>query len=289
MCKLNVYMIDKFVPGIDVKEVFNHHHHKAFENINDEIELTNYDDKYNYYQASAKRCDCSSVVGMLVDYKGKFDSYIEYLNSIDKGDIVALYNIKSLLQEPNYDSKLSSVLATRDRMFGKLEKYTTPIREAEAKLSELTVSAKPNIQDQIAIKKLSSEIVELRKALENNQDYKSQELLYNEFIKANELLISSRNYTLENKQDWWQKNIDGAINKAEHECHIKVNAEYNHLKNILKGVLKLTDEVKLFSFMQEDDCYEYNNLEEVKTVKIDELTMEDFLFLDVRQVITITR
>ena len=289
MCKLNVYMIDKFVPGIDVKEVFNHHHHKAFENINDEIELTNYDDKYNYYQASAKRCDCSSVVGMLVDYKGKFDSYIEYLNSIDKGDIVALYNIKSLLQEPNYDSKLSSVLATRDRMFEKLEKFTLPLKEAEAKLSELTVSAKPNIQDQIAIKKLSSEIVELRKALENNQDYKSQELLYNEFIKANELLISSRNYTLENKQDWWQKNIDGAINKAEHECHIKVNAEYNHLKNILKGVLKLTDEVKLFSFMQEDDCYEYNNLEEVKTVKIDELTMEDFLFLDVRQVITITR
>lgn len=289
MCKLNVYMIDKFVPGIDVKEVFNHHHHKAFENINDEIELTNYDDKYNYYQASAKRCDCSSVVGMLVDYKGKFDSYIEYLNSIDKGDIVALYNIKSLLQELNYDSKLSSVLATRDRMFEKLEKFTLPLKEAEAKLSELTVSAKPNIQDQIAIKKLSSEIIELRKALENNQDYKSQELLYNEFIKANELLISSRNYTLENKQDWWQKNIDGAINKAEHECHIKVNAEYNHLKNILKGVLKLTDEVKLFSFMQEDDCYEYNNLEEVKTVKIDELTMEDFLFLDVRQVITITR
>lgn len=289
MCKLNVYMIDKFVPGIDVKEIFNHHHHRGFENINNEIELKNYDDKYNYYEASAKRCDCGSVVGMLSDYSGKFGSYAEYLNSIDKENISKLYKIKDILEDSEYESKLNSVLSVRDEMFSKLDSYTKRLKELEARLSEITVTSKPNIQNHIAIKKLTREVNEIKKSLENNHDYKMLELSYNDFISRNELLIASRNYTLENKKDWWQENIDNKISRAEHECHIHVNAEFNHLKYILKDVLRITEEIKLFSFWQEDECHEYNNLQEIKSVKISDLNLEDLLFLNLKQVLTITR
>ena len=289
MCKLNVYMIDKYVPGIDVKEIFNHHHHRKFENINDEIELKGYDDNYNYYEASPTKCDCSSVVGLLSDYKDKFHTYVEHLISINKGDIAKLYQIKEMLKDEHYQDKLNNILATRDEMFAKLQSFTKHKQELEARISELTVTNRPNMQDQILIKKLTSELNDVKKQLENNHDYKMCEMAYNDYISRNELMILSRNFTLEHKKDWWQENIDSKINKVEHECHMHVNAEFNHIKTILRDVLKITNEVKLFSFWQEDDSHEYDNLEEVKTISIDNLELEDVIFLDLKQVITITK
>ncbi len=289
MCKLNVYMIDKFVPGIEVKEIFGHHHHKTFENINSEIELKDYDDKYNYYEASAGRCDCSSVVGLLSDYKDKFNTYMDYLKSIGKEDIAKLYEIKKVLQAPNYESDLEQTLTLRDRMFVRLETYTSKLKELELKKSELTITTKPNIQDQIEIKKLTSEIASEKERLNNDNEYKVIALAYEKFIESCQPLILSRNYTLENKKDWWQENIDLKISKVEHESHMHVNAEFNHLKFIINDVLKLTPEVKIFSFWQEDEWKEYDNLKEVKTISIEDLSLDDLLFLDLREVITITR
>jgi len=288
MCQLNVYMIDKFVSGLDVKEIFNKHHHKTFENINEEIELKDFDDKYNYYEASAKRCDCGSVVGLLRDYKGKFQSYTDYLASMEKQNVVNLYKIKDLLSEVDYQSKLDNVLNVRDRMFLKLEDFTKDLKDREVVLSELTVKTHPNLQDQIMIKKLTQEIDSLKKSLNDNPEYKMAELSYNDFIKQNELLIASRNYTLDYKKDWWQENIDLKISKVEHENHIHTNAEFNHLKFILGDVLKLTDEVKLFSICQEDDS-NYDNLNRVKDISLNDLKLEDLIFLDHRDVVTIKR
>ena len=288
MCKLNVYMVDKFVPGIDVKEIFNHHHHKAFENINDEIEITKYDNFYNYYEASAGRCDCGSLVGILSDYADKFDSYLEYLTSIGKENLVELYKIKEILLSEDYDKKLGSVLSTRDKMFSKLELFTKDLKELEAKHSEMLLNQKPNLQDQILIKQIEREISDIKNKLENNEEYKMLKLSYEDFIERNGLLIASRNYTLENKQDWWQVNIDNKINMLEHESRMHINAEFNHLKFILKDVFKLTDEIKLFSFWQDGDT-DYDNLEEVKTVSLNDLKIDDLVFLNFKQVITITK
>lgn len=289
MCKLNVYMIDKFVPGIEVKEIFGHHHHKTFENINSEIELKDYDDKYNYYEASAGRCDCSSVVGLLSDYKDKFSTYVDYLRSINKEDIVKLYEIKKVLLSPDYESDLNQVLNIRDKLFARLENYRKDLKDLELKRSELMVTSKPNIQDQIEIKKLASEIEKEKERLNNDNEYKVLNYAYEKFIEVNQPLILSRNYTLENKKDWWQENIDLKISKVEHESHMHVNAEFNHLKFILNDVLKLTPEVKIFSFWQEDEWKEYDNLKEVKTISINDLSLDDLLFLDLREVVTITR
>lgn len=289
MCKLNVYMIDKFVPGIEVKEIFGHHHHKTFENINSEIELKDYDDKYNYYEASAGRCDCSSVVGLLSDYKDKFSTYVDYLKSIDKEDIVKLYEIKKVLLSPDYESDLNQVLNIRDKLFARLENYRKDLKDLELKRSELMVTSKPNIQDQIEIKKLTGEIEKEKERLNNDNEYKVLNHAYEKFIEVNQPLILSRNYTLKNKKDWWQENIDLKISKVEHESHMHVNAEFNHLKFILNDVLKLTPEVKIFSFWQEDEWKEYDNLKEVKTISINDLSLDDLLFLDLREVVTITR
>lgn len=288
MCKLNVYMIDKFVPGIDVKEIFNHHHHKSFENINDEIEIKKYDEQYNYYEASAGRCDCGSIVGMLSDYSDKFDSYLDYLNSVGKENIVELYKIKEHLLDENYDEKLNNVLKTRDKMFSKLEAYTSRLKELEAKMSEIDLNQKQNLQGQILIKQLKKEISELKESLSKNEEYKMLELSYNDFIKRNESLIASRNYTLQNKKDWWQANIDNKINMLEHENHMHVNAEFNHLKFVLGDILKLTGEVKVFSFWQDEDT-DYDNLEEKKVVSLKDLKIDDLVFLNFKEVITILK
>lgn len=289
MCKLNVYMIDKFVPGIEVKEIFGHHHHKTFENINSEIELKDYDDKYNYYEASAGRCDCSSVVGLLSDYKDKFSTYVDYLKSIGKDDIVKLYEIKKILQDPDYEKNLDQVLTIRDKLFARLENHRKDLKDLELKRSELMVTSKPNIQDQIEIKKLTSEIEKEKERLNNDNEYKVLSRAYEKFIEVNQPLILSRNYTLENKKDWWQENIDLKISKVEHESHMHINAEFNHLKFIINDVLKLTPEVKIFSFWQEDEWKEYDNLKEVKTISINDLSLDDLLYLDLREVVTITR
>ena len=209
--------------------------------------------------------------------------------SINKGDIAKFYQIKEILKDEHYQDKLNKILSVRDEMFSRLQGFIKHKNEIEAKLGELTISTRPNMQDQITIKKLTAELNEIKKELENNHEYKMYEASYNDFITRNELMILSRNFTLEHKSDWWQENIDSKINKIEHECHMHVNAEFNHIKSILKDVLKITDEVKMFSFWQEDDNHEYDNLEEVKTVKIDDLELEDVIFLDLKQVITITR
>ena len=225
MCQLNVYMIDKFVPGID--------------------------DKYNYYEASANRCDCGSVVGLIRDYREKFKTYKDYLESMQKHELIKLYMIKEILMSEDYEKRLTSVLATRDRMFSRIEEFTKELKEKEARLSELTIRDNPNIKEQIEIKKLKQQIMTIKKSLDNNHQYLAVVENYNEFIRQNELLILSRNYTLDYKKDWWQENIDLKISKTEHESHIHTNAEFNHLKFILGDVLKLTDEVKLFSILQE--------------------------------------
>ena len=82
MCQLNVYMIDKYVPGVDVKEIFKHHHHHTFENINETVVIKNYDDDYNYYEASNNKCDCGSIIGFLTNNNSKYTSYLEYLEKM---------------------------------------------------------------------------------------------------------------------------------------------------------------------------------------------------------------
>ena len=89
-------MIDKYVPGMDVKEIFNKHHHQNFENLNSEVVIKSYDDDYNYYEASNNRCDCGSLIGLIREHKGKFNTYKEYLEANNKTQILKLYNIKQL-------------------------------------------------------------------------------------------------------------------------------------------------------------------------------------------------
>ena len=292
MCQLNVYMIDKYVSGVDVKEIFHRHHHHSFENINEEVVIKNYDDDYNYYEASHNKCDCGSVIGFLSNSNTKCASYIEYLESCGKEEIAKLYKIKKMLLKPDYEEKLNSTLQYRDTMFSKLENYALPIKEKEAILSELTLKTTPNLKDQIKIKQLESELKALKSGLDNNEEYKMLKLSYNDYIDRNSLLIASQNYTLEFKKDWWQENIDMAINKAEANFHQHVNAEFNHLKFILNDILKLTDEVKLFSFWQNDAKQEsdyFNSINEVSSTTIDELSLDDLVFLNYKDVITIKK
>ena len=286
MCQLNVYMIDKFVSGVDVKEVFNKHHHKNFENINEEIELKEYDDKYNYYEASANRCDCGSVVGLLKDYKDKFSNYNEYLESMEKTELVKLYKIKDILSQPNYESNLNNILKVRDNMFNKVESYTELLKEKEANLSQIASKVNLNIKDQVELKKINQEIAVIKNNLQNDIHYKMAIDSYNEFIKTNELMIASRNYTLEYKKDWWQENIDLKISKTEHESHIHTNAEFNHLKFVLSDILKFANEIKIFPIWQGE---RYDNLKEIKEVELTKLKLEDLIFLDFKDVVTIKR
>ena len=292
MCQLNVYMIDKYVPGVDVKEIFNRHHHHSFENINEEVVIKNYDDDYNYYEASHNKCDCGSVIGFLSNSNTKYTSYIEYLENCGKKEIAKLYKIKKLLLKNDYEERLASALQYRDTLFSRLEAFTNPIKEKEALLSELTLKQNPNIKDQIKIKQLDSEIKALKSDLENNEEYKMLKLSYADYIDRNSELIASQNYTLEFKKDWWQENIDMAINKAEASLHQHVNAEFNHLKFILSDILKLTDEVKLFSFWQNDakqECDYFNSIREVSCTTLNELSLDDLVFLNFKDVITIKK
>jgi len=292
MCQLNVYMIDKFVSGVDVKEIFNKHHHHNFENINEEVVIKNYDDDFNYYEASNNRCDCGSVLGKLNNYIGKFNTYCEYLESNKKDKVLKLYKIKELLLSRDYNQQLEKLLTTKNELFTKLNDYNHKIKDLEIELADLQITDKPNLQDQIKIKQLSSKLREAKNNLDNNNHYKLAREVYEDYIAKNELLISSQNYTLEYKKDWWQENIDLAINKAEHEYHDHTNAEFNHLKFILNDILKLTDEVKLFSFWQGDAEREndyFNSLTEVKTTTLDELKLEDLIFLNYKDVVTIKR
>ena len=292
MCQLNVYMIDKYVPGMDVKEIFNKHHHQNFENLNSEVVIKSYDDDYNYYEASNNRCDCGSLIGLIREHKGKFNTYKEYLEANNKTQILKLYNIKQLLQLPDYEAKLTNCLNTRDKLFDKLINALNPVRELDIQISNLQIKTKPNLQEQIKLKQLTTDRNSLQEKIENSHDYILNTEIYQNFVAENEDLINSQNYMLDYKKDWWQENIDLAISKAEHENHSHTNAEFNHLKFVLGDILKLTDKVKLFSFWQNDAKIEndyFNSLTEVKTVKLSDLTLEDLIFLDFKEVITITK
>lgn len=292
MCQLNVYMIDKFVSGIDIKEIFNKHHHQSFENINEEVVIKNYDDDYNYYEASNNRCDCGSVLGKLNNYIGKFNTYTEYLESNKKDKVLKLYKIKELLLSDDYNQQLENLLTTKNELFTKLNNFNNNIKELEVQLADLQVNPKPNLQDQIKIKQLTNEIKTAKSNLDSDNHYNLVKSYYEDYIAKNELLLSSQNYTLEHKKDWWQENIDLAISKAEHEYHDHTNAEFNHLKFILNDILKLTDEVKLFSFWQGDAEREnnyFNSLTEVKTTTLNDLKLDDLVFLNYKDVVTITR
>lgn len=292
MCQLNVYMIDKYVSGIDVKEIFNKHHHHNFENINEEIVIKNYDDDYNYFEASNHRCDCGSIIGKLNNCVGKFNTYEEYLRSQEKDKILKLYKIKDLLQLPDYEQRLNSTLSTRDELFDKFTRLSKPIQDIDIEISNIQLKSKPNLQEQVRLKHLNSARKELQQKIENSHEYQLSKSIYEEFISNNEAIISSQNYTLEYKKDWWQENIDLAISKAEHECHDHTNAEFNHLKFVLNDIFKLTNEVKLFSIWQSDAKTErdyFNSLKEVKTTTINDLTLEDLVFLNYKDVITIKK
>ena len=216
----------------------------------------------------------------------------QILKHCGKEEIARLYKIKKLLLKPDYEERLSSALEYRDKLFSKLENFTTTIKEKEALLSELSLKQNPNLKEQIQLKQLNEEIRSLKESLDNNEEYKMLKLSYTDYIDRNSNLIASQNYTLEYKKDWWQENIDMAINKAEANFHQHVNAEFNHLKFILNDILKLTDEVKLFSFWQNDAEHEndyFNSIKEVNSTTINDLTLDDLVFLDFKDVITIKK
>lgn len=292
MCQLNVYMIDKYISGCDVKDIFNKHHHKNFDSLNSEITIRTYDDDYNYFEASNNHCDCGSVIGLIRDQKGKYNTYTDYLNANDKQHITKLYKIRDFLYSPDHEEVFNNINTTKTRMFDKLQRYQAPIINKDIEISEITVKPNLNFQDQVRLKRLTQEKKQLEKDLENNKEYNYERLSYEDFVKRNEHIIASEKYTLENKKDWWQANIDFAISHAEHETHSHAFAEFNHMKIILNDILKLTDQVKLFSFWQSDAKYEndyFNSLTETKTTKLSDLKLEDLIFLDFKEVVTVTR
>ena len=292
MCQLNVYMIDKFVPGMDVKEIFNRHHHHNFENLNDEVVIKTYDDDFNYFEASNNRCDCGSLLGIIRDEKDKYSTYREYLEATDKSELLKLYKIKDHLLSPDYSEKLANCLTTRDNLFNKLNAFSKPLVDIDMEMAEIQMKAKPNLQEQVRLKQLFNERKAVQEKIEHSHDYILAKDIYENFAKENESLISSQNYMTEYKKDWWQENIDTAINMFEHKNHSHLNAEFNHIKSVLNDILKLTNEVKLFSFWQSDAKYEndyFNSLTEVKTTTLQDLKLEDLIFLDFKEVVTIKR
>ena len=145
----------------------------------------------------------------------------------------------------------------------------------------------PDYEDKV--KRIDEKSKELIKKRENAKGRELEQIMKEtqEFIKENSLVYECMKYNKhidENGNEVVFHTIQEDIDNVEKNVACNADAEFEVLKNFVDDVLKITDEIKLFSYWQDGDL---PVVEKEDYAFQDELKIENIVFMPYKTLLTI--
>lgn len=216
------------------------------------IQIDKLSEGYKSYCNNFFMCDCNSILCKLKDKKGLYDSYEDYFEKTKAEQLNQLYEIRDFLLLPNSKETLEKFKNECELVFQKT------LNEPLKNNGNQTFEVGPKMNE------------------------------YQEFLAKNKFLWNANLYCLEKNSDSiYPICIDDAIDKAKNASMQDITKEFDSLVKQIENMLKLSDDVKIFAYWQDGEPL--HHIKEEKTVSFHELKIEDVVFLDYKQILTITK
>ncbi|SHJ10028.1 hypothetical protein SAMN02745163_01304 [Clostridium cavendishii DSM 21758] len=270
MCQLNLYMIPKNIPREKVISVFKKNNFYIREESY--YKFDDLSEKYEFYHISS-HCDCNSIISRLQE---------ENVNSFEE------YKVKKKLEDTDKLSRMKKIKCSKDykKKARKFKKQKEKLRNRAYRLHDI-VSDWTDEEIEWGLEKflVSEELEKIRSAnrfeklnrlfreIEKEKEYKKAFGRYNEYMDKNKDLFDSIYYNISK----YQKEI------AEYDFS-DFNEGYEQLQNLYRDILKLTNEICVYPFWQNE---EQIKIEDRKEVKIEDLSVDDLVFLPYRNILKV--
>lgn len=266
MCQLNLYLIPKIIPAEEVVSIFKSSGLDIC--LDTYYKLDALTEKYNCYAASY-RCDCGSIISKLKDDETK--TFDEYKIKKKNDNIEKLKRMKALKAAEDYDIRVREYEAERDRLQSIANSFRAYIHDYETE--EFQRIKNLNISEKEKVKMVDEALRSKHDELEKNEDYQKALSIYWDFSDANRDLGESIYYNIEENE----KMIESYNFSDFYD-------QYNNLKNAFTDILKLTEEICIYPFWQDEEPM---IIVDRSQIAIDNLTIGDLAYLPYRNLLTV--
>ena len=245
MCQLNLYIIPKTAKKDLVLQLMkDYFDYQNPECITEENLLSEIKDEYNVFISAGMGCNCGTVQAYFQD-EDDSKSWIELKENLIYEQREKLEKVRQLLERKDYLEYKQEIL----------NKQTELIKKREAAKGQ---------EAEDALKKLQN------------------------FISDNQLLFETimkyEKRKVENGKEIVYHEIDEEIKSAERYAIGNVESEFENLKNFVNDILKETEEIKLFSYWQDESK---PLIEDEDYVMQNELKIENIVYLKYNVLLTI--
>lgn len=154
----------------------------------------------NGYSAFEKGyCNCGSFVGSLVAKKGM--TYGEAVTAIKNEKLDRLYQVKTLMNQPDYKERKEVFIRTRNELSGYLNVYFDSIAEYETKRTDELHTRYEGKELEHEMSKLYDELGKRMAAVEEQPEYRKKRDFYVEYLRENEVMNDSTIYYLSGNEE----------------------------------------------------------------------------------------
>jgi hypothetical protein len=277
-----------------------------------------YENLNGYAPFQKGHCNCDSMVGSLKDRQEI--SYAEAIANSKKEKVEKLTRIRELMQQPDYLEKKEKFMNERDEYSRKVHASFEALFDYEEKRKEELKKIYNGENLEKKLDKLHLQVNERLEILSNSPEIEESRALYLKFIEDNQLMQEASRYYLTKEEEEKENEgetsktelpdileqlraegiaeeniriitkestslvIDEIILRAEGETDEETQKEFAYYLKVFKELLEYEQEVCFATIWSET-----NELKEVKTIGLDSLRIDNFVFLDFNEMIRITR
>ncbi|MGB4658160.1 MAG: hypothetical protein WBI07_03145, partial [Mobilitalea sp.] len=171
----------------------------AEEMLKQEDYLKCYDNLYGDRAYQKGYCNCGSFVGSLSENKGM--KYNDVLAMRKQEKIERLYQIKNVMNQPEYEAEKEKFLQRRIKLSDELGVHSEYIGDYERKQTELIQKKYSGDELNAQMEKLYQEVGNLLALQENQPEFQKKREEYNRFLKDNEWMNESFGYFLSEEEE----------------------------------------------------------------------------------------
>jgi hypothetical protein len=261
-------MVPKAVPPEEVINIFK----KFGLNVVSETyyKIDNLIEEFNLYSTKA-HCDCGSIISKLQDER--CNSFDEYKLKKKGEDLEKLNNMKTLKDRYDYETTLNDYMNERNRLWNIVNSFKPYIQKFQ--MEEYERIKKLNIEKAEKVKMIDEMLRSKHGDSEKNQEYQKASKTYRDFLKGNSDLEESIDYDIEKNES--------VIADYKFEDFYE---EYNDIKSAFTEILKLTKEICVYPFYQDN---EKMVIVERRQVRIDSLEIDNLTFLPYRSLLVVSK
>ena len=262
MCQLNLYIIPKNVATKDIINIFQKHNLSIREVRYYKID--GLEENYTLYSTNGQ-CDCNSTISKLQNEN--INTFDAYKIKKKEEDIKKLNRMKKLKSNKNYEKMAKIFQSRRDSLLDIVDGFRKDIRNYETE--ELERLSALNLKDD-ELSKILREIVypkmdEMYSQLNNNKEYKNASQNFQDFMNENNDINDSIYFNIEE--------FEKEMNEYDFSNFFD---EFNSFKSICSEILKLSDEISIYPFWQDEELLKIQNKRELT---FENLNINDLVFL----------